>query len=36
MSGAPLSHAEVLETASRAAASFERLVTEFVQRIVPP
>ncbi|MEP7065538.1 MAG: purine-nucleoside phosphorylase [Gemmatimonadota bacterium] len=34
MSGSPLSHAEVLQTAARAAASFERLVTEFVQRIV--
>jgi inosine guanosine and xanthosine phosphorylase family len=32
LSDAPLSHAEVLETAASAAASFERLVTEFVQR----
>ena len=36
MSNTPLSHAEVLETAARAAESFERLVTEFVQRVVPP
>jgi purine-nucleoside phosphorylase len=34
LSRAALSHAEVLETAARAAASFERLVTEFVQRVV--
>jgi purine-nucleoside phosphorylase len=33
MSNAPLTHAEVLETAARSAASFERLVTELVQRI---
>jgi len=36
MSSAPLSHAEVLATATSAAASFERLVTEFVQRVVKP
>ncbi|MEP7086212.1 MAG: purine-nucleoside phosphorylase [Gemmatimonadota bacterium] len=29
----PLSHAEVLETASRVAASFEKLVTAFVRRV---
>ena len=33
MSSTPLSHAEVLEVTARVAASFERLVTEFVQRI---
>jgi purine-nucleoside phosphorylase len=33
MSSTPLSHAEVLETTSRVAASFERLVTAFVQRL---
>jgi purine-nucleoside phosphorylase len=33
MSATPLSHAEVLETTSRVARSFERLVTAFVQRI---
>lgn len=36
LSDAPLSHAEVLETAASAAASFERLVTEFVQRAARP
>jgi purine-nucleoside phosphorylase len=36
MSTSPLGHAEVLETTARVAASFERLVTEFVQRIAPP
>jgi len=36
MSSVPLSHAEVLATAASAAASFERLVTEFVQRVVKP
>lgn len=36
MSNAPLTHAEVLETAARVAASFERLVIEFVQRIARP
>jgi len=36
MSGARLNHADVLETAARAAGSFERLVTEFVQRISRP
>ena len=30
---APLSHAEVLENAARAAEAFERLVTAFVQRV---
>ncbi|MBK5189625.1 MAG: purine-nucleoside phosphorylase [Gemmatimonadaceae bacterium] len=35
MSSAPLSHAEVLETTARVAASFERLVTAFVQRVAP-
>lgn len=34
MSGTPLSHTEVLATATSSAASFERLVTEFVQRVV--
>jgi purine-nucleoside phosphorylase len=33
LSSTPLSHAEVLETTARVAASFERLVTAFVQRI---
>jgi purine-nucleoside phosphorylase len=33
ISSIPLAHAEVLETAARVAASFERLVTEFVQRV---
>jgi purine-nucleoside phosphorylase len=33
MRNSPLSHAEVLETTARVAASFERLVTEFVQRV---
>jgi purine-nucleoside phosphorylase len=33
LSSTPLSHAEVLETTARVAATFERLVTEFVQRI---
>jgi purine-nucleoside phosphorylase len=33
MSNSPLSHAEVLETAARVAASFERLVTAFVRRL---
>jgi purine-nucleoside phosphorylase len=32
-SNTPLSHAEVLETTKRVAASFERLVTAFVQRV---
>jgi purine-nucleoside phosphorylase len=32
LSSAPLAHAEVLETTAHVAASFERLVTEFVQR----
>jgi len=36
MSSARLSHAEVLATAASAAAGFERLVTEFVQRVVKP
>ncbi len=36
LSAAPLAHSEVLETAARASASFERLVTEFVQRAVAP
>jgi len=36
MSGTSLSHAEVLATATSAAASFERLVKEFVQRVVKP
>jgi purine-nucleoside phosphorylase len=35
MSNTPLSHAEVLATTARVAASFERLVAEFVQRVVP-
>jgi purine-nucleoside phosphorylase len=35
MSNTPLSHAEVLETTARVAPTFERLVTEFVQRVVP-
>lgn len=35
MSNTPLSHAEVLDTTARVAATFERLVTEFVQRVVP-
>lgn len=33
LSNTPLSHAAVLETTARVAASFERLVTAFVQRI---
>lgn len=33
MSNTPLSHAEVLETTSRVAQSFDRLVTAFVQRL---
>ena len=33
LSSTPLSHAEVLEVTSRAAAAFERLVTRFVERI---
>jgi purine-nucleoside phosphorylase len=33
MRNSPLSHAEVLETTARVAGSFERLVTEFVQRV---
>jgi purine-nucleoside phosphorylase len=33
MRHSPLSHAEVLETTTRVSGSFERLVTEFVQRI---
>ncbi len=33
MSSTPLSHAEVIETTGRVAASFERLVTAFIQRI---
>lgn len=33
LSDTPLSHAEVLETTARAAASFEKLVTAFVQRV---
>ena len=33
MSSTPLSHAEVIESTSRVAASFERLVTAFIQRI---
>jgi purine-nucleoside phosphorylase len=36
MSNSSLSHAEVLETTERVAASFERLVTAFVQRVVQP
>jgi purine-nucleoside phosphorylase len=36
MSSAPLSHTEVLATAASSAASFERLVTEFLQRVVTP
>ncbi len=32
-SNTPLTHAEVLETTARVAATFERLVTEFVQRV---
>jgi purine-nucleoside phosphorylase len=36
MSNTPLSHAEVLETTARVAATFERLVTELVQRIAQP
>jgi purine-nucleoside phosphorylase len=36
LSNTPLSHAEVLETTARIAATFERLVTEFVQRIALP
>ena len=34
LSDAPLNHAEVLEMTKRVAASFERLVTAFVQRVV--
>lgn len=33
LSNTPLSHGEVLETTARVAASFERLVTAFVQRV---
>jgi purine-nucleoside phosphorylase len=33
MSNVPLSHAEVLETTTRVAATFERLVTAFVERV---
>jgi purine-nucleoside phosphorylase len=33
LSNRPLSHAEVLETAARAGASFERLATAFVERV---
>jgi purine-nucleoside phosphorylase len=33
MSNSPISHAEVLATTARAAVSFERLVTAFVQRL---
>ncbi|MDQ2765513.1 MAG: purine-nucleoside phosphorylase [Gemmatimonadota bacterium] len=36
LSSTPLSHAEVLETSARVAASFERLVTAFVQRVAQP
>ena len=36
LSTSPLSHAEVLETTARVAATFERLVTELVQRIALP
>lgn len=36
LSNTPLSHAEVLETTARVSATFERLVTEFVQRVVRP
>jgi purine-nucleoside phosphorylase len=36
MSNTPLSHADVLETTARVAATFERLVTELVQRIAQP
>jgi purine-nucleoside phosphorylase len=36
MSSAALTHAEVLETTARVAASFERLVTELVQRVAAP
>jgi purine-nucleoside phosphorylase len=33
LSDTPLRHADVLETAARMAASFEKLVTAFVQRV---
>jgi purine-nucleoside phosphorylase len=33
LSSTPLSHAEVIETTKRVAASFERLVMSFVERI---
>jgi purine-nucleoside phosphorylase len=36
LSTSPLSHAEVLETTARVSATFERLVTELVQRIALP
>ena len=36
LSNTPLSHAEVLETTARIAASFERLITAFVQRVAQP
>ena len=36
VTGAALSHAEVLETTSRVSAAFEALVTEFVERTATP
>jgi purine-nucleoside phosphorylase len=36
VTGAALSHAEVLETTNRVSASFESLVTEFLARSTPP
>ena len=36
LSSTPLSHAEVIETTKRVAASFERLVTAFVERVARP
>jgi purine-nucleoside phosphorylase len=36
LSNTPLSHADVLETTARIAASFERLITTFVQRVAQP
>jgi len=36
VTGAALSHAEVLEATSRISASFEALVTEFVERTATP
>jgi purine-nucleoside phosphorylase len=36
LSNTPLSHAEVLETTARIAASFERLIIAFVQRVAKP